>query len=35
MSKERVTALPLLPTLCALLAEMKTLPDFDLGSMGW
>jgi amino acid adenylation domain-containing protein len=33
MSKERVTALPLLPTLCALLAEMKTLPEFDLRSI--
>jgi amino acid adenylation domain-containing protein len=33
MSKERVTALPLLPTVCALLAEMKTLPEFDLSSI--
>jgi amino acid adenylation domain-containing protein len=33
MSKERVTALPLLPTLCALLAEMKTLPEFNLRSV--
>ena len=31
MASERVTALPLLPTVCSLLAEMKTLPEFDLG----
>ena len=31
--KERVTALPLMPTLCALLAEMKTLHEFDLSSV--
>jgi amino acid adenylation domain-containing protein len=33
ISKERVTALPLLPTTCALLAEMKTLFEFDLSSV--
>jgi acyl-CoA synthetase (AMP-forming)/AMP-acid ligase II len=33
MSKERVTALPLLPTVCALLAEIRTLPEFDLTSV--
>lgn len=33
MSRERVTALPLLPTVCALLAEMRTLSEFDLASV--
>jgi amino acid adenylation domain-containing protein len=33
MSKERVTALPLLPTVCALLAELRTLQEFDLTSV--
>ena len=33
MEKERVTALPLLPTVCALLAELKTLREFDLSSV--
>jgi amino acid adenylation domain-containing protein len=33
MSKERVTALPLLPTLCSLLSEMKTLGEFDLSAV--
>ena len=33
MSRERVTALPLLPTVCSLLAELKTLREFDLGSV--
>jgi len=33
ISKERVTGLPLLPTVCALLAEMKTLSEFDLRSI--
>jgi amino acid adenylation domain-containing protein len=33
MSRERVTALPLLPTHCALLAEMKSLAALDLRSV--
>ena len=33
MTRERVTALPLLPTVCSLLAEMTTLQDYDLTSI--
>src|SRR5581483_8542586 len=33
MSREGVTVLPLLPTVCSLLAEMKSLEEYDLGSV--